>query len=164
MAKTKPNPIDIDPHRLDREWVGQARLYLEHAEALAEAGKNHDVAKSRFDVVKAELETAIRANPTKFGLDKVTEKSVLCTIPLQGEYEEAQQVVIEAKYEKDVIGAMVSAMDHRKKALEKLVELHLSGYYAEPRGPKSSEEAQEAVSEINKKAARRPLRKKRGKD
>jgi translation initiation factor 2B subunit (eIF-2B alpha/beta/delta family) len=73
----------------------------------------------------------------------------------------------DALYQADLCGSAVKAMDHKKTALQNLVQLCLSGYFALPKIPrdlkaemkKISKEEQEAIEEAKKevqeKAARR---------
>lgn len=147
--------IEIDPLALDREWVNQPRLYLQYSEELANAGREMDEAKSNLDITKADLEQQIRSDPDEFGLEKVTESAVNATMLTQPEYKSAMAALIDARHRRDILGAAVSALEHRKKALEKLVDLHLAGYFAAPRASAGS---REAAKEIEDRAVRRPLK------
>lgn len=153
--------VEIDELQLDKEWIGQPRVYLEFAEMCADAQRDWDIAKSELEMVRAELDTAIRSDPESYGLGKVTEKGVENAIPAQTEYQDAVREVIRAKHKRDVMAAAVTALDHRKKALEKLVDLQLSGYFATPRASASS---REAVEDMGRRNVRRPLQKKTKKE
>jgi len=143
--------VSIDPHQLDREWLEQPRMYFRYAAALGDARRELDEAKSSFDLVKAEMYLEVRSNPGKFGLEKVTEKSLEAVVLSQNEYGQAQNEVIQAKHKVDILGAAVTALDHRKKALENMVTLHMADYYSKPR---AKGESKEAVADMEKKAAR----------
>jgi hypothetical protein len=131
----KKNFLSIDPLNLDVAWLRQANLYYKHSELLAEARRKSDNAKSLLDVVWAEVARKVRMRPAKYGIkdERVTEAAIEAAIELSKEYREASQAVIDANYEVNVHQSAVTALEHKKRALTMLVELHLSGYYAEPR-------------------------------
>lgn len=126
----------LDPDRLDEEWVAQPSLYHEHALVLAEAREHYERAKAERDLVAAELDREVRSDPARFGLDKVTEAAVQTAVATQKRLAQATNAVITARFETDKAQAVVDALEHRKKALENLVQLRLSDYFAEPRPPK----------------------------
>lgn len=150
----------IDKNLLDDEWLGQPKLYFKWAVELEDAREDLDRVKADFDVVKSEVELAIRTNPDDYDLLKVTDKAIAASLILQPEYKDAQQEMFEAKHRVGVLQAAVSALDHRKKALEKLVDLHGQKYFASPR---ASENSREAMDEVEKSSVRRRSQKKRGK-
>ena len=141
-----------DPNELDREWVNQPRLRFRYGVRLADARKALSEAKADVELTSVELELTIRSKPAKFGLDKVTEAAIKATVLQQEEYTTAKNAVIGAQHEVDVLDAAVSAIDHRKKALEDLVALFLAGYFAKPNAP---EGAKDKMEDIEKHAVRR---------
>jgi hypothetical protein len=132
--------IDIDRYRLDDEWIGQAKQYLTHSEKLAEARLWFDTAKTELDLIKAELDQKIRDDPVQFGLPKVTETAVQNAVLLQPEHKAAAEKLNRSRYEMGVIQAAVDALEHRKRALENLVQLHGMQYFAEPKAPPEMKE------------------------
>jgi hypothetical protein len=144
--------LEIDENRLDDEWIGQPRLYYEYASKLADAKRDLEEAKAEAEVTKANLAQLIRTDPEKFGLVKVTEKSVEEAVAVQNDLADALREVREARHLVDVLTGAVASLDHRKKALEKLVELFLANYYS---SPKASGRAGEAMDEKEKRAVRR---------
>ena len=153
--------IEIDRYRLDDEWVGQPELYWEYATAAVEARAVWEQAKARLDVVKAEFDIEIRTNPDDYDLPKVTETVIASTITTQKPVKDAVKAVIVAKEKLGYLEAAVTALDHRKKALEKLVELDARNYFSEPRAKGDSREVME---EVEKRAIRRRGRKKTSDD
>ena len=143
--------LEIDEFQLDKEWVGQAKLYFTWARKQADAVRRVDQAKSRLDLVKADLDATIRSDPGKYGLVKITEKPVENIILGNDDYQTAVAQVIQAKHESAILAAAVSALDHRKQALQCLVNLHGHGYFAEPRADGDN---REAMDEAAKRAAR----------
>ena len=146
----------IDPLRLDEEWQGQARRYKHYSDRLAEARLEADRAKSALEVVKAETELDIRSNPEKFGLPKSTEATVAAAVVTHNDVRNAVENLHRLNYNVHILEGARTALDHRKKALENLVSLHLAGYYAEPRARGDGD--REEVEEMNKQAARRKAR------
>ena len=140
--REEPAPFDIDAERLDQEWLEQSRLYHQAALRLADARRDHEQAKADRDVTCAELDRSVRSQPGKYGLEKVTEGAVANLILLQPEHKRATQKVIEAKHTADVFQADVDALDHRKRALENLVQLRLANYFSEPRVRGNPEETE----------------------
>ena len=99
----------------------------------------------------AEIDKSIRKHPDTYGLDKITEGAIKQAMPLQPEYQHALELLHEAKYHTAIVQAAVTALDHRKKALEKLVDLFLSGYYSQP---KANANSREQMEQVERKAIR----------
>lgn len=125
--------INIDEGALNEEWERQASLYVHYSIKVASAERKRNKAKEKLDVTKAELDRDIRKNPADFGLEKITDTPVANCILTQDEYKEAHEELIETSYELSVLQGVLRAFDHKKKALENLVSLHIAGYSAEPR-------------------------------
>jgi len=141
--------LDIDEHRLDEEWIGQPKLFGHWARKAASARRKMDEAKSNLELVQAELDLEVRTNPEKFDLSKVTENVVKSAILQDTRYVGAQKKVNDARYDHEVAQAAVSALEHRKYALQNLVSLFLSSYYAEPRSPKGRKDEVEEMTKQN---------------
>lgn len=162
MAKKRPKSsgasdvdssvFEIDENALDREWIAQPILFYQYAERLADARLELDEAKANFDLVGAECDYAVRSNPQVYDLDKVTERAVEKAVINQEEFQAAQRKVQKAKHKVDVLQAFVTALDHRKRALEKLVDLFGMNYYAKPEA--GTAESKETMSRVRKKSVR----------
>lgn len=142
----------IDKNLLDDEWLNQPKLYFRWAVQLEDARADLEIAKAEFDVVKSELDLNIRTSPDDYDLPKVTDKAIAAAMMTQPGYEGAQKAVFEHKHRVGVLQAAVTALDHRKKALEKLVDLHGQKYFASPR---ASENSREAMEEVEKRSVRK---------
>ncbi len=118
----------IDEANLDREWAGQADRYMEFAEHAAAASKLVDELKDRLGVMEAEAESSIRERN-----DDMKEAAVKAAVLLNRDVQAMKQTLNAAKKELSLVRGAVDAMDHRKKALENLVQLHLSNYRSSPR-------------------------------
>ncbi len=145
--------LDIDENVLDEEWIGQPRLYFKWARRLADARIVLDTSKSNLDIVKAELDIAIRSHPEQYGLTKITEAVVATAMPNQAKYQSALEVLRHDKHSVDILSAAVTALDHRKAALGKLVDLHGQNYFSSPRA--STPEAEESMREETKHKIRK---------
>ncbi len=128
--------ISIDESALDVEWLNQPTLMLKYGRVAAQTGKEMDVAKDQLEIVRAQLDKAIRLNPEEFYIGKLTEPLIDHTIKTQPEYQDASTKYIEAKYEAELAKFAVRAFDQRKSALEALVRLHGQQYFAGPSVPR----------------------------
>ncbi|MCJ7747871.1 MAG: hypothetical protein MUP27_09010 [Desulfobacterales bacterium] len=128
--------LGIDPFMLDEEWLRQPGLFMKYSEAAAEAQRVRDLVKEKVDVIKAELDQAIRKDPAKFGLEKLTETVVAGTILLQPKYVEVADALVEANFKLNILQSAVRAFDHRRSALENVVKLWLGSYFSGPKTPR----------------------------
>jgi len=148
--------VEIDENNLDREWIRQPSLYFRWARRAADARFRLDEAKAAVDVTRAEVDSEVRADPERFNIDgKLTEKMVEAEVVQHIRTVRVVKQLASAKYEYEVLSALVGALDQRRAALENLVRLRLSSYYAEPRAPEGK---REEVEEMQKDAAFRPRR------
>lgn len=125
--------VHVDENDLEREWIEHPRAYHHHALLLAEARNKVAEAKAEFELVQAELDHKVRLHPDNYGLEKLTEKVVEAAVLRQPEYQVAQQVFLRARYDESVVQAAVDALDHKRTALSRLVELYLNDYNSQPR-------------------------------
>ena len=136
--------VEIDPHRLDDEWVGQPDKMYRAGDILADAKDRADRAKARRHLVKAEVELRVRKNPAAFGLDRATEASIAAVIITVDEYKDALDKVHRTKLKVGRAAALEKATEQRKSALENLVKLHLANYYGDPQAPAGATRANAA--------------------
>ncbi len=127
----------IDPAELDVEAVRQADIFFKWAERSVEARGRVDHLKFEADTKLASLEMAIRSNPTKYKLDKVTESAIASRARIDDEYVELYKELLDAKAESALLDQAVAAMEQRKRMLEILVTLHGQDYFAGPSVPRS---------------------------
>lgn len=137
--------IEIDEQALDVEWLDQSGRMFDYCRHAASTQMDMDLAKERLDVVRAELDQRVRADPEQYGLElrstkdgkpqPPTEGAILSTVMTQTEYQEATQDYLRKKFEYGVAQGAVRAFDQRKSALENLVRLHGQSYFAGPSVP-----------------------------
>ena len=157
MKKNYENDIVVDANKLDGEWIKQSSLFLHYAQEHTELSFVRDKAKFDLEQTKAELDKEIRTNPEEFGLAKITEAVVSNTILLHNRYKTKMEIYLDAGYEVDTLTNVLRAFEHKKKTLEYLVQLHLSGYNSEPSETKVREEVELG------EARKRSKKKERGK-
>ncbi len=124
--------LNIDQNLLDREWLNQPRFFFRYAKQLADARRGYEEAKANLKIVAAEADKKVRDRATKMD-QKVTEAIVTATVQRREDYREAEQRVFNSKHNVDVLDAIVTALEHRKAALENLVRLHGQNYFSTPK-------------------------------
>jgi hypothetical protein len=129
------NDLSIDKYALDNEWAKQAHLYHKWSILLAEAERVRDKTEENIDIVKAELDLAIRSDPSTFGLGKITESVVNSAIIINKKYQSALDDYNQLKYNTKVIQSAIKSLEHKKYALDNLVRLFLSEYYLKEAPP-----------------------------
>lgn len=135
----------VDENNLLNEWKGQAVMMLRYGIRLADAMQEEDEAKTELTVVMAELDNAIRSEPEKYGLAKVTESALANTIVTQEEHTVATKVLNDARHKARILKAAVDAIGHRKSALQGMTDLFLRQWYADPKSTEQPPELRDAV-------------------
>ena len=128
---------EINKYRLDEEWAKQPSMMRYYGELLAKAKHRQRVAEAAFKVREAELDLKIRKDCTKYGLTKITEGAVKSVLTAKMLKSRQHEELLKTKLKVAMLQVAVDTLEHRKKALEDEVALHLSGYFAEPRKPKN---------------------------
>ena len=152
------NEFYLDPHSLDEEWLKQPEFAAKYAKLQADATRSLDLAKNELKLVEATLAEGMRLNPADYNIKKVSEAAISSSIPKQAIYQDANKAVIDAKHELAVLQAAMMAIEHRKKALENLVTLHMADYYSSPREPKTRTDTMSS----NKLTRQRSVRERNG--
>lgn len=125
------NILKIDKTRLPEEWCLQAERYHEAALDLAEASAELDAAEDTLKLVEAQEDLKIRRDPEQPA--KTTETAIKNMVVLSKPYQAAKRRIREASDNVNKLKALVIALDHKKKALESLVQLDGREFFAEPR-------------------------------
>lgn len=150
MKKTFDFSIDININfdELDIEWLKQASLFMKYLEELVLREKIKTKAKENIDVIEAELDKEVREKMSACGT-KITEALVKAEIIKHEKRVEAVNDHIEKTYNYNIINAAIKAFEHKKKALEKLTELYIAGYFAEPKNNRSFNIEEKAYDNIS---------------
>lgn len=126
--------LKIDRNDLVSDWEEQPVLMLQYCDLHAEAVFNRDADKIKLDYTEAKLDSEIRKDFKAFGfVSKPTEAAIKNTILLQKEYIEAIQCLLDSSKQANLMSGIRQSFDHRKKALENMVTLLISGFHSEPR-------------------------------
>lgn len=136
----------VDVANLDVEWTKQAKRYKRYADRLADAKLAMNTAKADLDLAAAEVEMQVRRNPVAFHLDKVTDKVIEACVCMHGKYKTALAAHNRARYEVDVLTGAVSALDHKKKALELLFQMWSMSYFADPKTSAGTRQVQKKMA------------------
>ena len=138
---------EIDRNHLDDECVKLPSDYLRFAFLSAEAKRDVAEAKATLEVVQAEVGKDIRMRPDRYGIEKVTEAALQGIVITTKRYKEAQAAYFRAQHDAEICQAVVWALEHKKRALTLLVDLHGMGYFSDvrPRTPEGRDEAKEMV-------------------
>jgi hypothetical protein len=124
--------LSIDRNNLEEEWITQPEAYYHWAKRAADAQLEYDRSKANLDVVRAEVDRAVRDGPMSFGIGKLTETAVSNAVLSTTAYKEAYEELNLAKHALQIAQAAVNALEHKKRALTMLVELWIRSYYADP--------------------------------
>lgn len=152
--------LDIDESALDVEWLTQAGKMFKYCRLQAEAQRDMTLAKERQEYAEATINKLVRGDPDKYGVQAgsrgVTEDAIKAAVRTHPEYQKAVEEYIDAKYEYDVVSGAVRSFDHRKAALEKLVQLFGASYFAGPQVPRNiAEERQMRDAHVQSKVRMR---------
>ena len=150
------NDLEVNKNGLDIEWEKQPKNYMYYAEQEAFAQEVKDKAVQKQSIVRAEMDAKIRSSPEKYGIEKTTETAISNVVNNSKEYREAENDVIEATKKMRILSAAVIAFDHKKRALTKLTDLWIAGYYSSGGVPI---EMKEKVADNKSEKIRRKLEK-----
>jgi hypothetical protein len=130
LDKVDPSMFDIDRNALDIEWERQASNVFTMGRITAQARFRWEDLKRQLELRKCEEAKAIRTDPEKYGLSKVTEVAVTNIIGQLPEIVDLSQRVISAQYQYNLCMAGMDALENRKKGLECLTQLRAINYYS----------------------------------
>lgn len=126
--------IHINVQDLESEWINQPSLMVDYNDLYAVAIFERDELKVKLEYTAAKLDSEIRKDYSKFGFDsKPTEAAIKNTIIFQKQYVKLMKKMLLAAKQANLMSGVRTSFEHRKKALENLVTLHVTGFYSEPR-------------------------------
>jgi len=120
----------IDLFNLDQNAAEQAELVMEWGKKWVTAKRDKKEARKNLDIVKATLDEDIRENPSKYGLEKITEGAIQAKILLSTDYQEAQDMLLQSEYEEDMFSIAFQAIVERGKMIEVEQRFHAAAYFA----------------------------------
>jgi len=153
MNKVKAESVvNIDENNLGRECVKLPTDYIQAAFQSCEAKKDVAEARAELSVIEADLAKEIRSDPAAFGIEKITEAAINAAVITHKDYQQAKGQLLEGEYNADLAQALVWALEHKKRALTLLVDLHGMSYFSTP---KTTEAGREALDRMNQRKVRR---------
>jgi len=147
MTDFKEN-ITIDKYSLDLEFEKHPMLYHEFAMDMTTAEDEKDRARDQLELLRAELDVAIRNNPKAFQLEKITEAAISSTIIQTAKFKEAQDYYNSCVSSVRILKIAVESINQKKVALENLVRLYLGEYYSKEAPREIKENAAERVADF----------------
>lgn len=128
--------VKIDGDDLENEWIEQASLYLYYAEAHADSIQAKEKAKNDVDVAYAQLDSLIRKDWEKHFEKHPSESAIQSWIIQQEKHKKVLDIFYKKSHTVNLMQAAKTAFDHRRKALENLVSLLITGFHSEPKVPR----------------------------
>lgn len=125
--------LKINQFSLDKEWTKQSSLLMTYQEQAILAESKKTKLKEDIEIFDALLDSKIRKDITDGLIPKQTETAIKNTIIINNERIKKQQEYNEALKEYSLLNAAVKSFEHKKKALEYLCQLQISGYFSEPK-------------------------------
>jgi len=125
--------VAIDPDKLDEEIFSQPGLYMKFSEVYADIERKREKLRRKLEILEANCDFEIRTKPERFGLKSlksVTEALVKNTIQKQEEIQELNEKIIQANYDLNIVKAAITSLEHKKKMLEKAVDLYNGQYFS----------------------------------
>jgi tetrahydromethanopterin S-methyltransferase subunit G len=122
--------MPVDRSDLETECERQASFHEEVGDMYALSRAEVRSAEKRLKEVKAELSGKVRANPSVYGFEKITEAAVESAILLQPEYKTALELMNRWEAISDRLQNLVASVYQRKSMISDLVSLYCSNYYA----------------------------------
>ena len=144
--------VEIDRGDLEESWLVQAPRYMQLVRAEAEAKKQVSEIKEKQDTITATRAKQVRSEADAAGT-KLTEVALAQTLTIDAEVLAAKAEVRNAEYQKDMVSGARIALEHRKYALQDLVQLDLRNNRAEPAFKGAVKEEVEQVFTRNRQQA-----------
>jgi len=139
MPKNEESNLNIDIYSLDKECAEQPQKMADAGMVYARAQYVYLGAKLNRDERIALVSTDARQNPQRYGLEKITDKSVSGAVTINDDVMKAEKDVINANLLMEQAKASRDAWMQRSSLLKCEVDLWLSNYYANSSNQKSSD-------------------------
>lgn len=150
--------LPINRTRLDEECAGQAVLYNEIGEFVAELKRDARTAKDNVEFEHSQLRKKFRENPGAFGIAKLTESSLEDAVVTDPQYRQALSAYAEAQYLADMASTLIAAAEERKSMIKDAVTLFVHEYYStkDDLAPQKStliEVTEESINKVRRQSA-----------
>lgn len=152
--------FDIDLTMLDAEWIRHPKMFFEYSVKVTKSARKVAEAKAELSLVESELASRMRKNPKKYGFGpKATEAAIKSKIPSRKKWKKYFDLLNDSIENHGILQDVVTALDHRRRGLERLVSLHGQNYFSEPRP--LDERSKEIADKIVKTSVRMAGRKRK---
>jgi hypothetical protein len=135
------NIFDFDLNLLDVECRCQPKLYFKYAEQYEEVLRKLDNAERILKAIDAKLDDRIRAK------EKLTETAIKNKILLHEKHEIQAEKVSRYTYKAGILRQILVSLEHRKRMIEKAVDLHGQKYFATPKISDRSEDIKNKIEQ-----------------
>ncbi len=161
MKKIDETATLIDELNLDQECIRQPNLYFQAAVMAAEARRDADEKKAEIEIAEAELEKHVRAKPEKYGIDKPTEGAIKAVLASHSKITALEKEYRDLKHQEALQNALVGGLDHKKRSLTLMVNLHSTSYFADV---KPNKEGRDVVKDLSRGRLAKAVKKKRDRE
>lgn len=121
----------IDAGQLDKHFLQHPNRMWKYSNAEAEQRDDHARAEAAQSLLEAELQLAIRSNPTAFGLkDKPNVDEVKAAVTVDKKMQAAVQRTLDEKRKLDILKARTGALIEQRRAAERMVDLLTINYFS----------------------------------
>ena len=130
--------VKINEAALDLEWLDQAELAVTYGKEWATIRKKVALLDEKIKVTRSKLIRKANENPKEcLGQDKPTIQAVEAYYRTHKKHQKLKQELIEAQEELDLVEVAKNEIAFtRKSALENMVKLYASDYFAGPNVPR----------------------------
>ncbi len=140
LKKKAEEHLRVDPFSLVEDWEQQPHLFMFWSEKWVDAVLERENIKQRLEVLRARLDLDIRQNPESYGISKITESVVDSVIKRHPKYQQLLAEYNRSCSEVNFLSSVREALNHKRKALESLTQLWVTGYYHHPSASRTSKE------------------------
>jgi hypothetical protein len=130
MERSYENEVAVNKDELEIDLEKLSSQYLYWSRFDVEAKEEKEKAEQRLEVIKAQVDSDVRTNPAKFGMDKATETAIRNVVVLSAVVQAAESEVIKATKNARLLTSAISSFDKKASALGHLVDLWKNGYYS----------------------------------
>lgn len=125
--------LRIDKFNLDLEWLEHPLKVEKYHSILADVTYKRDILKIKLDKKSGEIANDIRMYPSEYEIDgSVTDAKVKELIAAHPDVLNLKYELADAEAEVIAANGIRKALADRKDALQDMVKLFLSGYWAKP--------------------------------
>lgn len=123
--------LEIDIYSLEKECATNPQELYDAGMAYAEANYAYAAAKMERELMEAETNQNVRADPKKYKLEKITENAISNTVTTDKNVIKAKNKEMAAYYEMEKARAMRDAVSQKASLLKQEVTLWVTNYYAD---------------------------------